>query len=419
MADPTITMLDIDALTPYESNPRHNDEAVDPVARSIEEYGFKVPMVISRDGTIVTGHTRYKAAKKLGLEKVPCIIADDLTDEQLRAFRIIDNKTAEIATWDLDLLQVELDGLDLDLEGWGLDELTVMEIQEAEEVDTPEAPTPRTKRGEIWTLGDHRLMCGDATDWDDIDALLDGTPVDLLLTDPPYGVEYVGKTKDALTIENDARDKEALADLLRGSFANCEQVMRPGAVFYVFHADSNGLLFRAALDELGLEVRQCLVWVKNVMVMGRQDYQWQHEPVLYGWKGGAGHDWFADRRQTTVLDDAVDLEKMTKAEMLDILKGLIGDDAPGSVLRFDRPTRSTDHPTAKPVPLIGYLMGNSSSRGGVVLDPFGGGGSTLMAAEQLRRRSYTMELDPHYCDVIIERWETFTGKTAKRERSNR
>lgn len=206
----------------------------------------------------------------------------------------------------------------------------------------------------------------------------------MLLTDPPYGVSYVGKTKNALTIENDSMGDDEFAAFLLDAFTIASSAMTPGAAFYVFHADSRGHVFRNALEEAGLKIRECLIWVKNSMVLGRQDYQWRHEPCLYGWKDGAGHKWYSDRKQTTVLE-------------------------------FDRPSANADHPTMKPLPLVSYLIGNSTREGDTVLDCFGGSGSTLLACEQLGRRCLTMEIDPHYCDVIIERWEAFTGKKAVRE----
>lgn len=371
-------------IKPYEKNPRKNDDAVKYVAKSIEEFGFKVPIVIDRSGVIVAGHTRYKAASSLGMKEVPCIIADDLTDEQIKAFRLADNKVGEIAEWDDSLLGDELDGIfDLDMGDFGFVFDTPEDDAEVQEddfdADIPEEP--RAKLGDIYRLGRHRLMCGDSTILTDIEKLAGGVLADMLLTDPPYNVDYEGKTKDKLKIQNDNRADEDFREFLREAMTNAYTVMKPGAVFYVWHADSEGLNFRQACKDAGFKVRQCLIWKKNTLVLGRQDYQWQHEPCLYGWKEGAGHLWASDRRQTTILE-------------------------------FDRPIRSELHPTMKPVALFDYQIKNNTKGGDIVLDLFGGSGTTIMACEQNGRTAYMMEYDPRYVDVIIDRWEKFTGEKA-------
>lgn len=375
----------LDELLPYANNPRINDGAVDAVAKSIEQYGFKVPMVITADGEIVCGHTRYKAAQALGLDEVPCVVADDLTPEQVKSFRLVDNKTAELAEWDNDLLKdelasiqiPELDEFDFD---WGIESEQEESAKEDEyEVNPPKEP--KSKIGNIYKLGRHRLMCGDSTSSDDVHLLAGGAQMDMLLTDPPYGVDYTGKTKDALKIDNDNRKDEEFIEFLTKAFANADSVMKPGAVFYVWHADLKSYVFRMACHTVGWEVRQVLIWVKNSMVIGRQDYQWKHEPCLYGWKSGAGHLWASDRKQTTVLE-------------------------------FDRPSRNAEHPTMKPVKLFDYQMCNNTKGGDCVLDLFAGSGTTLIAAEQNGRTAYCMEYDPKYIDVIIDRWEKLTGEKA-------
>ncbi len=372
----------IDELIPYEKNPRKNDEAVKYVAESIKAFGFKVPIVIDKNNVIVAGHTRYKASKKLKLTEVPCIVADDLTDEQIKAYRLADNKVAEKADWDFELLDAELDELfDFDMTLFGFED--VLEETEAKddgyEVNVPEEP--KSKPGDIYQLGRHRLMCGDSTSVEDVEKLMNGVKVDLLITDPPYNVAYEGKTKDALTIENDSMEDEQFRQFLRSAFFAADSVMKEGAVFYIWHADSEGYNFRGACHDIGWQVRQCLIWNKNVMVMGRQDYHWKHEPCLYGWKAGASHLWASDRKQTTILD-------------------------------FERPSRNAEHPTMKPVPLFDYQIQNNTKKEDVVLDLFGGSGTTLIACEQNGRTSYTMELDCKYVDVIIDRWETLTGEKA-------
>ncbi len=244
-----------------------------------------------------------------------------------------------------------------------------------------ECEKPVTKRGDLWIMGGHRLLCGDARNVDDMARLMGGAKADLLLTDPPYNVDYVGKTKDALKIDNDRMSNADFRAFLLEAFTAARQSKKAGAAFYIWHADSNGYDFRGACMDAGWKVRQCLIWEKDILVLGRQDYQWQHEPCLYGWNEGAGHAWYSDRKQTTIL-------------------------------RFDKPTRSKEHPTMKPVPLFGYLVQNSSKPGDIVLDPFSGSGTTVIAAEQLDRTAYVMELNERYCDVIVKRWEEQTGEKA-------
>ena len=382
--DNKIEMRRISDLKPYKNNPRKNDKAVDAVAASIKAFGFKQPVVIDDNGEIIAGHTRLKAAKKLGIKTVPCIVADDLTPEQIKAYRLADNKTAELAEWDMELLPLELDDLqefDMTLFGFEMPKGRAEAIEDDYEISVP--AEPRTKPGEIYQLGRHRLMCGDATSADCVQVLTGGAQMDMLLTDPPYNVAYTGKTSDALTIANDKQDADAFRAFLTDAFQAANNAMKPGAVFYIWHADSEGLNFRAACAAAGFTVRQCLIWCKNTMVLGRQDYQWKHEPCLYGWKDGAGHLWASDRKQTTVLN-------------------------------FDRPARNKEHPTMKPVKLFDYQIQNNTKGGDCVLDLFGGSGTTLIACEQNGRTAYLMELDPKYCDVIIHRWEKLTGEKAKR-----
>lgn len=369
-------------LIPYEKNPRKNDEAVKYVAESIKQFGFKVPIVIDKNNVIVAGHTRYKASKKLKLEEVPCIVADDLSEEQIKAYRLADNKVSEKAEWDFDLLGEELEDLfDFDMTLFGFDDVLEEESTEVAEDDFEVSPPeePKPKPGDIYQLGVHRLMCGDSTSIDDVEKLMGEFKADLLITDPPYNVAYEGKTKDALTIENDSMDDGEFRQFLRDAFTAADVVMKEGAVFYIWHADSEGYNFRGACHDIGWQVRQCLIWNKNTMVMGRQDYHWKHEPCLYGWKAGAGHLWASDRKQTTILE-------------------------------FDRPQRNAEHPTMKPVKLFDYQIQNNTKKEDVVLDLFGGSGTTLIACEQNGRKSFTMELDTRYVQVIIERYIKLTGE---------
>ena len=377
-------------LKPYGRNPRKNESAVEAVANSIKEFGFRVPIVVDKHNIVVCGHTRLKAAERLGLEEVPVTVAEDLTEAQIRAFRLADNKTAELAEWDIPLLNIELENLvdELDMTDFGFDLSVLDEEKEIEEDDVPtidEENEPITKLGDVWKLGNHRLICGDSTDAAVIEKLACGWgSIDLLVTDPPYNVAYTGKTADALTIENDKMSSDKFHEFLVAAFRRAYECLKPGAAFYVWYASREHINFESALKEVGLEVREQLIWVKNSLVLSRQDYHWRHEPCLYGWKEGAAHNWYADRTQTTVLE-------------------------------FNRPSRNAEHPTMKPLDLIGYLIKNSSKHGDTVLDLFGGSGSTLIACEQLGRTCYTCELDPRYCDVIIKRWENLTGQKAVRE----
>ena len=375
-----IISKNIKEIKEYENNPRNNDNAVEYVARSIKDFGFKIPIIIDKNNIIVAGHTRYKAAKKLNLSEIPCIVADDLTDEQIKAFRLVDNKSAELAEWNLELLNLELENIhdiDMNLYDFKLSELLDDVVDDEYEVELPEEP--KTKSGDIYKLGNHYLMCGDSTNVENIKSLMQEQEADLVITDPPYNVNYEGKTEDSLKILNDNMDNNTFYDFLESSFVNLNNSLKAGGAAYIFHADTEGLNFRKAFVNSGFKLAQCLVWVKNTFVMGRQDYQWKHEPILYGWKLGAGHYFIDDRKQSTVLE-------------------------------FDKPSRNEEHPTMKPIELLAYLIKNSSNKNDLVIDFFGGSGSTLIACEQLGRICYTMELDPKYCD---DRWETFTNEKAQ------
>ncbi|NBW22244.1 MAG: site-specific DNA-methyltransferase, partial [Caulobacteraceae bacterium] len=383
----------IDKLIPYARNSRtHSDAQVAQIAASIKEFGFTNPVLIDGEGGIIAGHGRVIAARKLGLSEVPCIRLEHLTEAQKRAYVIADNRLALNSGWDTEMLKVEFAdlqelGFDLELTGFDLDEIKELLAPVGTEglTDPDDAPplpeTPRTVPGDIWVMGKHRLLCGDSTSMDDLAKLCEGQLVDMWLTDPPYNVAYEGKTKDALKIKNDEMGDDQFRQFLRDAYTAADTVMKPGAVFYIWHADSEGYNFRGAAKDAGWTVRQCLIWEKSSMVMGRQDYHWKHEPCLYGWKEGAGHLWAADRKQTTILE-------------------------------FDKPSRNGEHPTMKPVALFEYQMLNNTKGGDIVLDSFGGSGTTLVAAEKNGRIAYLMELDPKYCDVIVKRWQNFTGKIA-------
>jgi site-specific DNA-methyltransferase (adenine-specific) len=384
-------------LIPYVNNSRkHSDEQVAQIAASIKEFGWTNPILVDGANGIIAGHGRLMAARKLGMEAVPVIELAHLSEPQRKALIIADNKLAMNAEWDNDLLMLELGellegGFDLDLLGFGKDELDALlsptEATEGltDEDAVPEPPAaPVTVLGDVWLLGRHRVMCGDSCSITDMDKLVAGRQTDMWLTDPPYNVAYEGGTKEKLTIQNDSMADDAFRQFLRDAYVTADSAMKPGAVFYIWHADSEGYNFRGAAQDAGWKVRQCLIWKKSSLVMGRQDYHWKHEPCLYGWKEGAGHLWATDRKQTTILE-------------------------------FDKPSRNVEHPTMKPVALFEYQMLNNTKGGDLVLDSFGGSGTTLIAAEKNGRHSCLMELDPKYVDVIIKRWQEFTGKTATLE----
>ncbi len=387
-------MKNVELLVPNARNARtHSAAQIQKIANSIKEYGFMNPVILDKNDEIIAGHGRLAAAKLLGLSEVPTLLADHLTPAQVRAYRLADNKLALDAGWDEDLLRLELKELqelgdfDMGLTGFDDDELKeLLEIQAEGQTDEDEVPPvpvdPVSQQGDIWLLGEHRVMCGDSTDPGQVETLMESELADLLLTDPPYNVAYEGKTKDAMKIKNDQMGDESFKKFLFLAFNAANNSLKEGGVFYIWHADSEGYNFRGACNDAGWKVRQCLIWLKQSMVLGRQDYQWKHEPCLYGWKDGAAHYWGTDRKQTTVLE-------------------------------FNRPARNDIHPTMKPVELMEYQIKNSSKKDEVVLDLFGGSGSTMIACEKTKRKARLMELDPVYVDVIVRRWELFTGKSAK------
>lgn len=372
-------------------NPRFiRDERFEKLKKSIEEapemLALRELLVYPLDSgkfIVIGGNMRLRACKDLGYKELPCkVIAKETPVEKLREYTIKDNVAFGQEDWDV--LANDWDAKELD--DWGLD-VWQDETQEHSAIDEDEAPEvdtksdPKTKIGDIWQLGRHRLMCGDSTDSETVTKLMGGVMADLYLSDPPYNVAYEGGTKDALTILNDSMSDNDFRTFLCNAFKAVDNVLKPGASFYIWHADSEGYNFRGACYDTEWKVRQCLIWNKNCMVMGRQDYQWKHEPCLYGWKSGASHTWQSDRKQTTVID-------------------------------FNKPTRNGEHPTMKPVGLMGYLIENSTKPNQVVVDTFGGSGTTLIACQQLERVCYMMELDPRYCDVILKRWEDVTGEKA-------
>ena len=384
-----ITNMKISEIHPYEKNPRFNDAAVDAVAKSIQEFGWRSPIVVDKDMVIVCGHTRLKAAIKLGLTEVPVHIAADLMPEQIQAYRIADNKTGEIAEWNYDLLPVEIRELqsadfDLSLLGFDTDELdrllnggddkTVTD-GETEPDAVPEIPEAADSRaGTLYRLGDHVLLCGDSTKPEDIAKLMGEEKADLYVVDPPYNVALTGS--NGLTIKNDDMEDGKFRDFLDSAFSCASSVLKSGASFYIFHSDSESSNFRLAANGNDLEVHETLYWIKNSFVLGRFDYHYQSESCLYGWKPGAAHNWYSDRCQSNLLN-------------------------------FDKPKCNDVHPSMKPVSMLVYLILNSSKKGETVLDNFGGSGSTLIACEQTGRKCRMIELDEKYCDVIRRRWAEF------------
>ena len=425
-----IVEKNIDDLKPYENNPRHNDNAVGPVAESIAAFGFKVPIIIDRDGVIIAGHTRHKAAQKLGLKKVPCIIASDLTPEQIKAFRLADNKVGELATWNMNLEFLELSELDkinFDMVRFGFDPIQNKDRGEIIEDEPPEPDDKRppvTTPGNVWQLGRHRLICGDSTDAGTLEKLTEGAPVDMILTDPPYNVDYSAKNemlnradkgnRNARAIENDKMTDGNFYAFLLDVYKNLFEVAKEGAAIYICHADMESVNFINAFKAAGFHLAQRLIWNKNILVIGRNDYHWKHEPILYGWKPGAAHYFTDSRAETTVIEDKPDINKMSKTELKDYIKQLLEQGPPATVMNVDKPLRNAEHPTMKPVKLMAYFIRNSSRPGETVLDVFAGSGSTLIAAEQTGRTCYAAELDARYCDVIIKRWENLTGEKAVR-----
>lgn len=415
-------------LRPAEYNPRVPLTPADPeyqsIKRSIEEFGYADPIVINADGTIIKGHQRRTVLMDLGYTEVEVIVLDIKDKSKEKALNVALNKIT--GKWDNAilkdlLLELDLEGYDFSVTGYqrtDLEDLIQLVDVPAEAKDDdfdPEAaaadiPEPNTRYGDIWQLGRHRLMCGDSTDPADVAALMGGDKLDLIVTDPPYNVAYQGHGG----IKNDDMDEASFYNFILAFYQNAVEAMRPGAVIYVFHSDNHGLTFRQAFEDAGLKLSECLIWEKNTFVLGRSDYQWRHEPCLYGWKEGAGHYFVKDRSQDTVLlEEVPDFKKMSKQQLLAFIDKMLRDYKDQTTVHFEnKPARNKEHPTMKPIPLIGRFINNSSKPGWLVGDFFGGSGTTLMAAEQLGRTAYLMEYDERYVDVIINRWEQFTGEKA-------
>ena len=437
----------ITELLPADYNPRKDLRPGDPefekLKRSVQEFGLVEPVIFNqRTRTVVGGHQRLKVLQELGETETDAVIVD-LPEDKEKALNIALNKIT--GEWDpekLNNLIFELSdaAFDVTLTGFDQDEidqivdLRKVELGEADEDDyqEPEELPTRTQPGDVWILGEHALICGDATDPETIRKIMGDTQADLLLTDPPYNVklgtdesghaERPSEMKarhrrtDGKIIENDAMEDGAFVKFLTAAFSAAKEVMRPGAAFYIWHASTQVRSFLNAAEKSGLEIRQHLVWVKNTFALGRQDYQWRHEPCLYGWKEGAGHYFTTDRNLSTVIEDPVpDFGKMKKEELRRILEAVFSEEFPTTVLHENKPAASKEHPTMKPIKLMARQIANSTRPGQTVLDIFGGSGSTLIAAEQLKRRCRMVEIDPHYCDVIVDRWEKLTGKKGEKD----
>lgn len=414
----------VNSLEPYENNAKiHTPEQVEQIIASIREFGFNDPIAIDENNMVIEGHGRLLALQQMGIQEVEVIRLNGLSDEQKRAYIHVHNQLTMNTGFDLDILEQELQSItQIDMAQFGFDLDFDVDLSDEEFKVDDEAPStagaaapPRCSRGQVWACGRHRIMCGDGLNPEDVDLLTNGVQMDLCVTDPPYNVNYEGATEDHLTIMNDNMTSDDFRKFLTAAFSQMLRVLKPGGGFYIWHADSEGLNFRQALTAAGGTIRQNLIWAKNSLVLGRQDYQWKHEPCLYGWKDGASHYFTNDRCQTTVFENRPDLDNMSRDQLLQTARFLLAavDQANTTIIHADKPLRADLHPTMKPVPLIQRLVQNSSRRGERVLDLFGGSGTTMMACEASGRTAYLMELDPRYCDASISRWEEETGGKAE------
>lgn len=377
-------LISIDKLVPYVNNARtHSAEQIIKLRSSLREFGFVNPIIIDRDFNVIAGHGRLMAAKEEGINEVPCVFADFLTDAQKKAYILADNRMAMDAGWDEELLKIEMEelqNLGYDLGYTGFDEKELADLFGIDDKEVKDDDFDLTaalekasfvERGDVWFVGKHKLMCGDATSSEDVAKLMEDKKANLILTDPPYNVAF--KSSDGLTIQNDSMDNNDFYEFLYLSFKNMADHLENGGAAYVFHADTEGLNFRKAFIDAGFHLAGCCIWVKDSLVLGRSDYQWQHEPVLYGFLQNGKHPWYSDRKQTTIWN-------------------------------FDKPKKNSNHPTSKPLDLLAYPINNSTQANAIVIDTFGGSGSTLMACEQMNRICYTMELDEKYASVILRRY---------------
>lgn len=383
-------LVSVDKLVPYANNARtHSKEQILKLRSSLREFGFINPVIIDRDYNVIAGHGRIMAAKEEGIAEVPCVFVDHLTEAQKKAYILADNRMALDAGWDEEMLRVEIEslrGMDFDPMLAGFDEKELAALFEAPDKEPKDddfdlfaalEKASFVEPGDIWTVGKHRLLCGDATQVDDVEKLMDGKRANLIITDPPYGVSF--KSASGLTIKNDSIKNEEFYNFLLAAFQGMANVLEKGGAAYIFHADTEGLNFRRAFIDAGFHLAGVCIWVKNSLVLGRSDYQWQHEPILYGFLQNGKHPWYSDRKQTTIWN-------------------------------YDKPKRNENHPTSKPLDLLSYPITNSSQENSIVIDTFGGSGSTMMACEKTGRICYMIELDPKYASVILRRYvEDFGG----------
>lgn len=414
-----VEVVPVADLRPYDNNAKiHTPEQIEQIKRSIEEFGFNDPIAIDENNMVIEGHGRLLAIKELGWQEVEAIRLYGLNDEQKRAYILAHNQLTLNTGFDLDMLQMELASItNFDMSDFGFDLDfsidTKMDFGEDEEntVEPEVFEEPKVKRGQIWKLGNHRMMCGSSTDKADVKKLLDGAVMDMCVTDPPYGVSY--ESDDGKTIQNDNLEESEFFDFLKKFYENMLYSLKPGGGFYIWHTDGQGgVIFRNSLISAGANIRENLIWVKNTFTLGRQDYQWKHEPCLYGWKDGAGHYFVDDRKQSTVFEQKPDFEAMGYDELLKTAELLYDEykDFNSTIIHEDKPLKSELHPTMKPVKLFEKLVLNSSRRGENVIDFFGGSGTTLIACEHTGRNAYVMELDEKYCSAALHRWEEETGQ---------
>lgn len=416
--------IKITDLKEYENNAKeHPEEQINQIIASIKEFGFNDPIAIDENNVIIEGHGRLYALQRLGTEEVDCIRLSHLSEEQKRAYILAHNKLTMNTGFDIEKLNLELDSimnLDMSLFGFIQEEPEGEVVEDNFEIEEPEEPV--SQYGNIYQLGKHRLMCGDSTKAEDVAALMNGELADLVVTDPPYNVDYGSKAEacnkygyqfNDRHIMNDYMPEYQFIEFLDHAFRNMSKSMKEGAAFYIWHASITIYEFETALRLNNLKSRQQLVWNKNSIVLGRQDYQWKHEPCLYGWKEGAAHFFIDDRTNTSVIEDQIPkFKSMKKEDMVKLLEDIYSDKISTTIINEDKPNKSVEHPTMKPLQLLARHVKNSSKQEELILDIFGGSGSTMMTCEQLNRRCFMMELDPKYVDVIIERWEKFTGEKA-------
>lgn len=433
--------VEIAKLKPYERNAKqHSKEQVEKIGRSIQELGFLSPCLIDQEMNVIAGHGRIMAAKEIGMTAVPCVFVEGMTEEQRKAYILADNRLTELGEWDMARVQQELADLadadfDISLTGFDPDlrfDDSMSQITDDgwTEMEQDAEEEPRSRVGDIYQLGNHRLMCGDSTDPEMVAELMAGGHADLMVTDPPYNIGLGGDEsgtaqstdelskrrkhqEDGAFLLNDNLGEKEFVEFLGKAMTNGKDALREGGAFYVWYATRTTEQFLEGMRKAGLEVKQILIWVKGHFTLGRQDYQWQHEPCLYGWKDGAAHYFLDNRKQSTVIEDLMpDLAHMKKDEMAQLLREIYAEEIETDVIRESKPNVSELHPTMKPIKLIARQIRNSSREGEAVLDLFGGSGTTLIACEQMNRRCFMMEFDPHYADVIVDRWEKMTGLKA-------